>query len=627
MTTTHLTGGGLRGAARLAADRGAQHLRELQEDDGYWWGELESNASITAEQLFLLEALGRATEQDRHEIAAELLATQVEDGGWAVWHGAPGDLSVTVEAWYALRLAGIPADAEPMRRAQARILELGGANKARFFTRLWLAVLGKYPWEALPAAPPELMMLPARAPLSMYRFASWARGTFVPMLVVLSRNPTFPQAPSVEEIFAEAPGSVPGPEPRAPGPLTRLMSRLMPVARTYNRHPVGFIRRAAERRIREWILDRQEADGAWAGIQPPWVYSIIALHVLGMPLDHPVIERAFDGFSTFTLRREGRMRLQSCLSPIWDTALAAIAIDEAGTAGDDDAVERARDWLLSREVTREGDWRRIARRGDAGGWSFEFHNEWYPDTDDTAEVLIALLRAGVPRDHGAIRRGVDWLLAMQGEGGGWGAFDVDNTSTLVGQFPVCDFGEVVDPPTEDVTAHVLEALMECGLPAGHPSVRAGVGFLRRTQREDGSWWGRWGVNHIYGTGAVLPALRACGVDMDEPWVRRSVDWLASCQNADGGWGEDIESYRDPALAGVGPSTASQTAWALLGLLAADRAHPAIEGGVRWLVETQAADGGWDEDAFTGTGFPLDFMIKYHYYRLYFPVMALGRYAA
>lgn len=623
---TSATGTDLQAAARMAAMRGAAHLRDLQDPDGFWWGELESNASITAEQLFLLEALGLASADDRREIAAELLATQSDDGGWPVWFGGEGDLSVTVEAWYALRLAGVPADAEPMRRARDRILALGGANKARFFTRLWLAVLGKYPWEALPAAPPELMLLPPRAPLSVYRFASWARGTFVPMLVVLSRNPTFPQQPSVEEIFAEAPGSVVGPPPRSPGRLTRLMGRLMPLARLYNRHPIGAVRRASERRIRAWILDRQEVDGSWAGIQPPWVYSIIALHVMGTPLDHPVIVRALDGFSTFALRREGRLRIQSCISPVWDTCLAAIALHDSGTAGDDDAVERARAWLMAREITREGDWRRIPRRGEAGGWAFEFHNEWYPDTDDTAEVLISLIRSGVSRDDGAIRRGVDWLLAMQCTGGGWGAFDVDNTSSLVGQFPVCDFGEVIDPPTEDVTAHVLEALMACGVPPGHPAVRAGVAYLRATQRDDGSWWGRWGVNHVYGTGAVLPALAACGVDMSEPWVRRAVEWLAARQNADGGWGEDIESYRDPSLAGVGPSTASQTAWALIGLMAADRGTPAIDPGIAWLVREQQDDGGWHEDAFTGTGFPLDFMIKYHYYRLYFPVMALGRYA-
>ncbi len=625
--TSSLTRGELRAAARIAADRGAQHLRDLQDPSGFWWGELESNASITAEQLFLLEALGRATDDDRREIAAELLATQVEDGGWPVWHGAAGDLSVTVEAWYALRLAGVPAEAEPMRRARDRILALGGANKARFFTRLWLAVLGKYPWESLPAAAPELMLLPPRAPLSVYRFASWARGTFVPMLVVLSRNPTFTQQPSVEEIFAEAPGSVDGPPPRSPGPLTTTMGRLMPLARAYNRRPIASVRRASERRIRRWILDRQEVDGSWAGIQPPWVYSIIALHALGMPLDHPVIERALDGFSTFALRRDGRLRIQSCISPVWDTCLAAIAIHDSGTAADDDAVDRAREWLMAREITREGDWRRIPRRGEAGGWAFEFHNEWYPDTDDTAEVLLALLKAGVPASDGVVQRAVEWLLAMQSKGGGWGAFDVDNTSTLVGQFPVCDFGEVIDPPTEDVTAHVLEALVHCGVPPGHPAVRSGLRYLRDTQRDDGSWWGRWGVNHVYGTGAVLPALAACGVDMSEPWVRRGVEWLVACQNDDGGWGEDIESYRDAALAGIGASTASQTAWALIGLMAADPGNPAIDGGIAWLVREQGTDGGWDEDAFTGTGFPLDFMIKYHYYRLYFPVMALGRYAA
>jgi len=626
VTTGNLTGRELHGAARLAADRGASHLRELQDDDGYWWGELESNSSITAEQLFLLEALGVATDDDRSGIAAELLATQGEDGGWPVWFGGEGDLSISVEAWYALRLAGLPVDAEPLVRAREFILSKGGGNQARFFTRLWLAVLGKYPWDALPAAPPELMMLPPRAPISVYRFASWARGTFVPMLVILSRNPSFTQAPSVDEVFTEAPGSVDGPAPRAPGPLTKWMARLMPVARWYNRHPFKPLRRRSEQRIREWILDRQEADGSWAGIQPPWVYSIFALHTLGMPLDHPVITRALDGFSNFMLRRDGRMRMQSCVSPVWDTALASIAISETGTADDDDAVARARDWLLAREVTREGDWRRIPRRGDAGGWAFELHNEWYPDTDDTAEVLIALLKAGVPRDHSAVRRGVDWLLTMQSANGGWGSFDIDNDSALVGQFPVCDFREVADPPTEDVSSHVLEALIDCGVPHGHPAIRRGVAYLRSTQRPDGAWWGRWGVNYVYGTGAVLPALHACGVNMREPWVQRAAQWLRDHQNDDGGWGEDIRSYADDAHAGVGPSTASQTAWALLGLMAVDLDDPAVERGIGWLVDQQRADGGWDEDAFTGTGFPLDFMIKYHYYRLYFPVTALGRYA-
>ncbi|MCU0307441.1 MAG: squalene--hopene cyclase [Thermoleophilia bacterium] len=614
-------------AARRAAERGAEHLMGLQEPDGHWWGELESNATITAEHLFLLSALGIATDEDRRAVAAELLETQRPDGSWAVWFDGPPDLSTTLEAYYALRLAGVPADAAPMRRARDVVLALGGGNRVRFFTRLWLAVLGQYPWDALPTVPPEMVLLPPRAPFSIYRFACWARGTFVPLMVVLSRHPTYPQPVGIAELFPEPPGSLPGPPPRAPGWFTAFSERAMPALKAYNRRPVAGLRRLAERRIRDWIVARQEADGSWGGIQPPWVYSVIALHTLGLPLDHPVIRRALRGFDTFALRRGGRLRMQSCLSPVWDTALAGIGLVDGGVDPAHPAVQRARDWLIGREVSRRGDWWYVPRRGEAGGWSFEFANEWYPDVDDTAEVVLALLRAGCSPDHGAIRRAVRWMLAMQSTGGGWGAFDVDNDHRVMCQLPVCDFGEVIDPPTEDVTAHTLEALAACGLGPGHPAVRRGVAYLRRTQRPDGSWWGRWGVNHVYGTGAVIPALVACGEDPRAPYLRRAVDWLARHQNPDGGWGERVESYRDPAWVGRGPSTASQTAWALMGLLAAAPDHPAVAGGVEHLVRTQLPDGSWDEDAFTGTGFPGDFMIKYHYYRLYFPLTALGRYAA
>src|SRR5262249_21244363 len=309
----------------------------------------------------------------------------------------------------------------------------------------------------------------------------------------------------------------------------------------------------------------------------------------------------FDG--NFRLEDGDRLRIQACLSPIWDTALAAVALADAGLRADDPALGRAAEWLLAKEVTTFGDWWEIPRRGQPGGWSFECDNVWYPDTDDTAEVLLGLLRAGLPRDHPAIRRGVDWLLAMQSENGGWGAFDVDNDRRVMTQLPLCDFGEVIDPPTEDVTAHVVEALVHCGLGPEHPAVVRRLAYLWREQPDDGSWWGRWGVNHLYGTGAVLPALAAAGVPMDRPEVRRAVDWLAGRQNGDGGWGERCESYGDPAWIGRGPSTASQTAWALLGLLAADPGNAAVAGGVRWLVETQRPDGSWDEAQFTGTGFP------------------------
>jgi squalene-hopene/tetraprenyl-beta-curcumene cyclase len=429
----------------------------------------------------------------------------------------------------------------------------------------------------------------------------------------------------LDELFTAPPGSGPPPSAKAAGRWTPWFRRAMPLARAYNRRPLRRLRARSEARIARWICDRQEADGSWGGIQPPWIYSIIALHALGYPLDHPVIAKGLAGFDgAFRVEDGERLRVQACLSPIWDTALAAVALGDAGLPAEHPALARAAEWLLAKEVDRFGDWWEIPRRGRPGGWSFEFDNVWYPDTDDTAEVLLALLRAGLPPEHPAIRRGVDWLLAMQSGNGGWGAFDVDNDRRVMTQLPVCDFGEVIDPPTEDVTAHVVEALVHCGVDAAHPAVRRGVAYLLREQRADGSWWGRWGVNHVYGTGAVLPALAAAGQDMGAPPARRAVDWLARHQNDDGGWGERVESYRDPAWVGRGPSTASQTAWALLALLAASPEHPEVARGIGYLARTQREDGGWQERHFTGTGFPADFMIRYDLYRNVFPVTALAR---
>ena len=464
-----------------------------------------------------------------------------------------------------------------MVRARELVHRLGGADRTRFFTKLWLAVLGHYPWEHLPVLPPEMILLPDRAPLSPYRFACWARGTFVALMIVLSRQPTYRQAVGPEELFTDPAGHAPRRRSQDPRPLDTAPDPgdgRWRAATTAGRSAP--LRRLAEARVARWICDRQEADGSWGGIQPPWVYSIFALHALGWPLDHPVIARALAGFDdTFTVRRR---------RPPAHPGVPVAGVGHLPGRGGAGRRRRRRpairpsraacDWMLSKEVTRYGDWHHIPRRGRPGGWSFEFANEWYPDTDDTAEVLIALRKAGHPAAHPAVRRGVDWLLAMQSANGGWGAFDVDNDRRVMTQLPLCDFGEVLDPPTEDVTAHVVEALVQCGVPRDHPAVRRAVAYLWDTQRDDGSWWGRWGVNHIYGTGAVLPALAAAGEDMERaarPPRRRLAGRAPEPGRRLGR--ATSESYRRPEWIGRGASTASQTAWALLALLAAATRPP------------------------------------------------------
>jgi squalene-hopene/tetraprenyl-beta-curcumene cyclase len=381
--------------------------------------------------------------------------------------------------------------------------------------------------------------------------------------------------------------------------------------------------------VERWVLDRQEADGSWGGIQPPWVYSLMALSVVGHTVDDPAMRKGLDGIEGFLINEGSIRRLEACQSPVWDTALAIIALTDAGVAADDPAVVKAADWMLAEEIRIKGDW--AVRRPDLepGGWAFEFDNDNYPDIDDTAEVVIALRRVDHPepdRVSDAIRRGVVWTLGMQSRNGGWGAFDADNVRELCRDIPFCDFGEVIDDPSADVSAHVLEMLGGEGL-AGLPAARRGISYLLDEQESRGSWFGRWGINHVYGTGAALPGLVECGVPPTDSRLRRAAAWLEEIQNPDGGWGEDGRSYDDPAWIGRGPSTASQTAWALIALHALGERTPAVELGLAWLVEHQREDGTWDEPEYTGTGFPGHFFINYHLYRLSFPLMALGRWAA
>ena len=611
-------------------------LLRAQYPEGFWWGELESNVTITAEYLLLGHFLGIKDEARWRKIANYLLDQQREDGTWAIWFGGPGDLSTTIEAYFALKLAGVDPDRPEMERAREFILSQGGVPNARIFTKIWLALFGQWRWEDLPVMPPELMLLPSWFPFNIYEFASWARGTIVPLLIVLALRPTvpIPESAKLDELYPE-PRQARYPIRRKPGLWGWFFWWVDWALRLLERSPSAWtwkpLRQRAIKAAERWILAHQEADGSWGGIQPPWVYSLIALKALGYGLDHPVMRKGLEGFERFAIEEGDTWRVQSCVSPVWDTALSMIALLDSGLPPDHPALIKAGRWLLGKQVLHSGgDWQ-IKMKGTKclpGGWPFEFENDLYPDTDDTAVVMLALLRTELPQaeKQRALERGLQWLLAMQSRCGGWGAFDKDNTKRFITQIPFADFGAVIDPPSVDVTAHVLELLGELGYDSSSKAVRRALSYIKREQEPDGSWFGRWGVNYIYGTGAVLPALAALGEDMSQPYIRQAVEWLFTHQNEDGGWGETPASYKDPSLRGQGPSTASQTAWALLALLAADETeNRAVERGIAYLIRTQREDGSWDEPHFTGTGFPGDFMINYHLYRHYFPLMALGRY--
>lgn len=656
--------GELESRVREALARTQAHFFRTQRPEGYWQGELESNPTMEAEHVMLARFMGSDEGERIALVAEDIRRRQSPDGSWRMYYGAPGDLSASVECYFALKLAGDAADAPHMARAREFILAAGGVPKTRVFTKIWLALFGQWDWSATPAMPPEMMLLPKWAPLNIHRFASWARATIVPMTIILTLNPTRPPGP--EEGVAELyPGG------KANYVLSRwktspfslrggalLADRLL---RLYGKLPFTPGRKMALRAAEDWIAAHQEADGSWAGIQPPWVYSLIALSALGYPLDHPVVAKGLEGFrgEWSVPSEDGKaLRAQACLSPVWDTCLALAGLLDSGVPSDHTSALRAGRWLIDREIRVKGDWSVQRPRLEPSGWAFEFHNDNYPDIDDSSIIVadLARLRFAGEEDEAArrdaVRRGTAWLEGMQSSNGGWAAFDRDNNARYLASIPFADFGELLDPPSVDVTAHVLEMYGRLGHRREHPAVRRGLAYVWREQERDGAWFGRWGVNYIYGTGAVLPALEAAGEDMRRPRVRKAVEWLLSRQNADGGWGETCASYADPSLRGRGESTASQTSWALVGLIAAgESASASVRRGVEFLLARQREDGEWDEPQFTGCGFPgygpgdkpderkgagganaqgpelsAAFMIKYHLYRNYFPLWALGRYA-
>jgi squalene-hopene/tetraprenyl-beta-curcumene cyclase len=613
-----------------AVERSSDWLLERQHEPGYWIGELEGDTILESEYVLLLAFLGRESEPACADCARYIADQQLRDGGWSIYPGGPTDLSASVKAYFALKLVGVDPDEPAMVRARQAILDRGGAHHCNSFTRFYLALLGQIGYDECPCVPPELVLVPSWLGFSLSAMSAWTRTIVVPLAIMAYHKPvrSLPPGLGIAELFKSDQSH---PRRRTSRWLswTNFFLAVDQVLKVLDHWTPAACRRPAIRAAERWMLDHCDRTDGLGAIFPPMVYSIIALVSLGYDLESPEVQWAMEQLDGLRIKEDNRTRMQPCLSPVWDTAIATIALADASLPAEHSAYNRAVDWLLSKEVRSPGDWM-VRRRGvEPTGWHFQFHNAFYPDLDDSAMVVLALNRsplAGEPAVEAATRRGVDWLLSMQNRDGGWAAYDVDIDNQVLTQLPFADHNAMLDPSCADITARVLELFGTLGYRASEPPIARALDYLWRTQESEGCWYGRWGVNYIYGTWQVLQGLAALKFPMDDPAIHRAVAWLESVQQTCGGWGESCQSYDDPALKGQGEPTASQTAWATLGLIAAGRAFtPAVRHGIDYLTGAQCADGSWDETQFTGTGFPRVFYLRYHLYRVYFPLMALARY--
>ncbi|PHJ57473.1 squalene cyclase [Nostoc linckia z18] len=619
-------------AQAIAASQ--EYLLSIQNPAGYWWAELESNVTITAEVVLLHKIWGTDKARPLHKVAAYLRQEQREHGGWELFYGDGGELSTSVEAYMALRLLGVPVSDPALVRARQFILERGGISKTRIFTKLHLALIGCYNWRGIPSLPPWIMLLPEAFPVNIYEMSSWARSSTVPLLIVCDRKPIFlaDQGINLDELYVEGVERVQWGLPKN-NDWTDLFLALDDGFKLAERLNLVPFREEGIKAAEKWVLERQEVTGDWGGIIPAMLNSMLALRCLDYDQNDPIVERGLQAIDNFAIETKDYYRVQPCISPIWDTAWAIRALVDSGLTADHPAVVRAGEWLLQKQILDYGDWVVKNRQGKPGAWAFEFDNRFYPDVDDSAVVVMALHQAKLPNEkikQAAIARALKWIATMQCKPGGWAAFDLDNDQDWLNSIPYGDLKAMIDPNTADVTARVVEMLGACNLSIEPHNLQRALTYLLNEQETEGCWFGRWGVNYIYGTSGVLSALALIGPEKYKLNIERGAAWLLGCQNADGGWGETCRTYNDPSLKGQGRSTASQTAWALIGLLAAGEATgklalEAIERGINYLVTTQQPDGTWFEADFTGTGFPCHFYLKYHMYQQYFPLIALGRY--
>jgi squalene-hopene/tetraprenyl-beta-curcumene cyclase len=616
---------------RLAAavDRATAALRAYQRDDGHFVFELEADATIPAEYVLLEHFLGRIDEALEQKIGVYLRAAQAVDvgahGGWPLFHDGAFNLSCSVKAYFALKAIGDDPAAPHMRRAREAILAAGGAERSNVFTRAQLALFGQVPWRAVPMMPLEIMYLPLWFPFHLSKVSYWSRTVIVPLLVLMAKRPRArnPRDVDVQELFRTPPEQITdwirGPYRSAWGRFFKGVDVVLRAVQPW------FPRRGTERAVAKavaFVTERLNGDDGLGGIYPAIANSVMMFDALGYSPELPPAATAWRAVRKLLVIEADRAYCQPCLSPVWDTSLAGHALAEAGSETD-----RACAWLRRHEITKVvGDWAVRRPNLPPGGWAFQYENPHYPDVDDTAVVGMLLHRNGDPAHSAAIARARDWIIGMQSSDGGWGAFEPENTHLYLNHIPFADHGALLDPPTADVTARCVSFLAQIGMAADAPVLARALGFLRRAQEVDGSWFGRWGTNYIYGTWSVLCALNAAGVPPNDPAVERAVAWLASVQREDGGWGEDEESYGEAPHGRYRTSTASQTAWAVLGLMAAGAAdRPAVVRGIDYLMAMQREDGEWTEWPYTAVGFPRVFYLRYHGYRRYFPAMALARY--
>jgi len=620
---------------------GRQNQRE-----GFWVAELEADTTLTSEYLMLRRFMEVVDPERERKAIRYLRAMQLPDGGWPIYYGGPAEISASVKAYFALKLAGVPAAEPCMVRAREAILGMGGVVAANVFTKITLALFDQYDWRGIPSMPPEIVLLPKRFYFSVFAVSYWSRVVLMPLFIIFAHRPVcrIPKEQGIDELFTQPRDEVrfthepPLKKDAAWFTWRNLFIAIDRILKVYDRMPVRSLREHALKKAAAWMLDHMQGSGGLGAIYPAMAYSTVALRCLGYDAQHPLVVKALgeiEALEIYDSLPEGKgeagetLHMQPCHSPIWDTALLLNTLVEAGLPQDHPALTKAAGWLCSRQSTTVGDWKVSSPQAEPGGWYFQFENELYPDVDDSAVVIMGLakLRLSDPAaQREAIARGYRWVMAMQGSDGGWGAYDKDNNRMIFNYIPFADHRALLDPSTADLAGRCLEMLGVLGFDRTLPAAVRALDFIRREQESDGSWYGRWGVNYIYGTWSVLAGLRAIGENMSAPYIERAVTWLESKQNPDGGWGESCQSYADREAAGRGVSTPSQTAWALLALLSAGVADSiTVIRGVNYLLRHQRDDGAWEEVRHTGTGFPRVFYLRYHWYCQYFPLWALAMY--